>query len=383
MSMPNSPASDAAHPADNGATANTSGLVTNGRDGETPNDAAAASHDLHETAQPPVPVTLEHKPEMSLRDAIRLALQSEMARDPLVCILGADIGDRLGGVFGVTAGLQKSFGPWRVLDTPPTPTALVGAAVGMALMGLRPVVELQTMDYLPLALEQLANQAAKLHWRSGGTMSVPLVVRGPSGGGTHGGPWRSLSPEALLLHIPGLKVVMPSTPYDAFGLMVAAIRDNNPVVFLEPRYLYVRANEQISTDAFVTIGSAEIRRNGGDLTIITYGPPVYLALEAAEALAEAGIETEVIDLRTLVPLDLVTILTSVAQTQHVLIVHEDSVTGGLGAEIAATIAERLPDARIARVGAPDLPYPASPALEAAHLITAQGMLESARRLLRR
>lgn len=324
--------------------------------------------------------------EISFLDAIRVALREEMARDPLVCLLGEDIGERLGGVYGATAGLQAQFGTWRVLDTPMAPSALAGAAVGMALMGMRPVLELQSFDFLPLALDQIVTSAAKLHWRTGGTMQAPLVIRGPAGGGTHGGPWRSASPEAWLAQIPGLKVVMPATPYDAKGLLKAAIRDNNPVLFLEPRYLYRRLSEALPTEEYtVPIGQAEIRRPGTDLTLITYGAMLYPALEAAETLYQGDrVSAEVIDLRSLAPLDMATIAASVHRTGRALIAHEAPRTGGIGAEIAAQLAEDYfawLDTPIARVAAPDAPYPAARELEVAYIPGAEAIVAAVRKMI--
>ena len=313
-----------------------------------------------------------HGTESTFRDAIRLALRSALEQDPHVCLLGQDIGDPLGGVYGVTQGLSDQFGTDRIIDMPLTTSALVGAAVGMALMGLRPVVEIQSMDYLPLAFDQLAHMAGPMYWRSGGTLPVPLVVRGPTGGGTHGGPWRSSTPEAWLAHTPGLKVVMPATPFDAYGLLKAAIRDNNPVLFLEPRYLYRRLSETLPDEDFeVPIGPAEIRRFGSDLTMVTYGSMLYAVMEAAETVQQShDLSCEVIDLRTLAPLDLPAMAESVAHTHRLLIVHQDMRNGGLGAEIAARIAEEAFHqlaAPIMRITSPDLPYPAASDLEAAYL----------------
>jgi 2-oxoisovalerate dehydrogenase E1 component beta subunit len=320
--------------------------------------------------------------EATYADAMRQALREEMRRDATVVILGEDVGDRPNAGPRVTSGLQAEFGAERVIDMPVTQSALVGAGIGAALAGLRPVVSLAAADFLAGAFNPIVEVAAKMHWRTAGRLRVPLVIRCAAGGGTHEGPWRSQSPEGWFAHVPGLKIVMPATPYDARGLLKAAIRDDNPVLFLEPGYLYRRAHEPLPVEEYtLSLGQAEIRREGTDLTIISYGALVYHAADAAEALAPDGISAEVIDLRTLIPLDLATLAESVGRTHRALIVHEDTLTAGLGAEIAAQLSALcFADLRapIQRVAAPDTPYPAAPVLEAAYLPDAARIAQAAR-----
>ncbi len=325
------------------------------------------------------------QPETSYADAVRQALREEMRRDPTVVILGEDVGERPHASPRVTSGLQAEFGPERVIDMPVMQSALVGAAVGAALAGLRPVVTLPAADFLAGAFNPIVEVAAKMHWRTAGRLRVPLVIRCAAGGGNHDGSWRSQSPEGWFAHVPGLKIVMPATPYDAKGLLKAAIRDDNPVLFLEHSYLYRRTHEPLPAEEYtLPLGQAEIRREGADLTIITYGAQVYHAAEAAEMLAGEGISAEVLDLRTLAPLDLTALTASVAHTHRALIVHEATLTAGLGAEIAAHLSDRsFSDLRapILRVAAPDTPYPAAPALEAAYLPDAARIAAAARTLV--
>ncbi|HEY7984827.1 MAG TPA: alpha-ketoacid dehydrogenase subunit beta [Ktedonobacterales bacterium] len=321
----------------------------------------------------------------TLLEAVRAAMAEEMRRDPDVCVMGEDIGE-FGGAFQATAGLLAEFGPLRVLDTPITPSARVGAAVGAALMGLRPIVELQYSDFLACAFEQIVNSAAKQLWRTAGALPAPLVIRAPTGGGTRSGPWLSQSPEAWFLHAPGIKVVVPATAHDAKGLLKAAIRDDDPVLFLEHKLLYRRLKEELPAgDYVVPLGRAAVRRPGHQLTVLTYGAMVYQALAAAETLArEDGAEAEVLDLRTLAPLDREAIGASIRKTNRVLVVHEATRTGGVGAELAAIIAEEWfgeLDAPIARVTAPDTPFPYAPALEAAYLPQSARVVAAARKLL--
>ena len=323
--------------------------------------------------------------ETTYLQAIRQAIDEEMTRDPDVFIMGEDIG-AFGGAFKVTEGLRARHGQRRVLDTPMSASALVGAAVGAALMGMRPIVELQYMDFIASAFDQVVNMAAKLAWRTDGAMAASLVIRGPSGGGTRGGPWHSQSPEAWLAHVPGLKVVAPSTAYDAKGLLKAAIRDDDPVVFLEHKLLYRRLKEELPEDDFVVpLGRAALRREGRDLTILTYGAMVYQALAAAERLAsDPGASVEVLDLRSLAPLDRNAIAASVRKTNRVLLLHEDTRRGGIGGEVAAMIAEDLfshLDAPIMRVAGADTPFPYAPALESAYLPGIDQVVVAARRLL--
>ena len=303
-------------------------------------------------------------PEITMLEAIRQALYEEMERDPAVVMLGEDIGV-YGGAFKVTEGLLARFGRDRVIDTPISETAIVGAACGMSYLGLRPVAEMQFIDFIACCFNQVTNFVAKSHYRWGAP--VPMVLRGPSGGGVHGGPFHSANPEMYFVHTPGLKVVYPSTAYDAKGLLKSAIRDNNPVLFFEHKFLYRRIKEQIPEgDYTVPIGKAIVRREGRDLTIVSYAAMVHTSLEAAEQLAKQGIDAEVIDLRTLLPLDRETILASVRKTNKLLVVHEDTRTGGIAGEIAAIVCEDAfedLDGPIARVTGLDTPVPYAPPLE--------------------
>jgi pyruvate/2-oxoglutarate/acetoin dehydrogenase E1 component len=317
-------------------------------------------------------------------EAISQAIREEMRRDESVFLLGEDVGT-YGGAFKVSAGLLAEFGPERVIDTPMSETAIIGSAVGAALMGMRPIAEMQYIDFITCGFDQIVNMASKMYWRSG--IPLPLVIRGPTGGGTHGGPFHSASPEAWFFHTPGIKVVMPSTPYDAKGLLKAAIRDNNPVLYLEHKLLYrlPELREELpDEDYIVPLGKAIIRRRGKHLTILTYGAMVHQCLKAAQRLAtEDGLEVEVVDLRTLTPLDREAIKESVKRTNKVLIVHEDTLTGGVGAELAAILAEELfayLDGPITRVAAPDAPYPYAPPLEAAYLPSVEKIMAAARQL---
>ena len=319
-------------------------------------------------------------------EAIRRALRSEMERDSRVILLGEDIG-LYGGAFRLTEGFLEAFGPDRVLDTPISEEGFTGVAVGAALAGFRPVVEFQFVDFLASAFNMVTNFAAKSRYRSG--TPVPVVLRGPAGGGVRAGPFHSQSPEALFAHTPGIKVAAPATVGDAAGLLRAAIRDDDPVLFLEHKRLYrsLRISEDALREApeVVPLGRARIRRAGGALTIAAYGGAVGLALEAAARLAGEGVEAEVLDLRCLVPLDRESLFESVRRTSRLLVVHEDNLTGGFGAEIAALAAEQVfadLDAPIARVAAADTPVPFAPELEDAVLPTAARVVESARRLVR-
>ncbi len=315
-------------------------------------------------------------------EAIRQALFEEMERDDTVFVLGEDVGV-YGGAFKVTEGLQVRFGEARVLDTPLAEEAIVGGAIGAAMRGLRPVAEMQFIDFISRAFDLLTNFAAKNRYRTG--VGVPMVVRGPSGGGVHGGPFHSQNPEMYFVKTPGLKVVTPATAYDAKGLLKAAIRDDDPVIYLEHKFLYRRVKDFIPAEDYtVPIGKAALRRQGTDFTIVTYGAAQWTALDAAEALAKDGVSAEVLDLRTLLPLDEEAILESVARTSRCLILHEDTRTAGLGAEIAAAISEKAfeyLDAPILRVTAPDTPVPYSPPLEERFLPNVKQVLAAARRLL--
>ena len=317
-------------------------------------------------------------------EAISHAMREEMCRDEAVFLLGEDVG-AYGGAFKVSAGFQQEFGPERVIDTPMAEAAIIGSAVGAAIMGMRPIAEMQYIDFITCGFDQIVNMVSKFYWRSG--IPVPMVIRGPSGGGVKGGPFHSASPEAWFFHVPGIKVVVPSTTYDAKGLLKAAIRDNNPVLYLEHKLLYRRPElreELPQEDYVVPLGKAITRRAGEDMTILTYGAMVHTCLQAAQALSdEDHIEAEVIDLRSLVPLDREAIMESVRRTNKVLIVHEDTLTGGIGAELAAILAEDLfeyLDGPITRVAAPDTPFPYAPQLEEAFLPNTEKVLAAARKL---
>jgi 2-oxoisovalerate dehydrogenase E1 component beta subunit len=306
--------------------------------------------------------------EITYIEAIRQALWEEMERDEQVYLIGEDIGV-YGGAFKITLGFLEKFGPDRVIDTPICESAIVGSAVGAALMGLRPVVEMQFSDFIACAFDQIVNMAAKFHYRTG--TSVPLVIRGPSGGNVHGGPFHSQNPEAWFVHVPGLKVLAPATPYDAKGLLKAAIRDPDPVIYLEHKYLYRRIKGKVPDEDFIVpIGKAEVKREGTDVSVITYGAMLHQAFEAANRLSPKGISVEILDLRTLLPLDREAIVATARKTGKVVIVHEATRTGGVGAEVAATIAEsafdRL-DGPILRVTARDTPVPFTAPLEEAFL----------------
>ena len=296
--------------------------------------------------------------------AISDGLREEMRRDDSVFLLGEDIGV-YGGAFKVTKGFIEEFGPERVIDTPLAESAIIGVSIGAALMGLRPVAEMQFADFISCAFNQVVNNAAKIHYRWGA--SVPLTIRCPSGGGVHGGPYHSQNNEAWFFHTPGLKVVAPSTPYDAKGLIKSAVRDPNPVLYFEHKFLYRRIKEELpEEDIIVPIGEADIKREGRDITIVTYGSMVHISLDAAETLANEGIECEIVDLRSLLPFDKAMILDSVRKTNRVLIVHEDVLTGGIGGEISAVISEEAfeqLDAPIMRIASIDTPVPYSPPLE--------------------
>jgi 2-oxoisovalerate dehydrogenase E1 component beta subunit len=317
-------------------------------------------------------------------EAIGQAMREEMRRDESVFLLGEDVGT-YGGAFKVSAGMLEEFGAERVIDTPMAEAAIIGSAVGAAIMGLRPIAEMQFIDFITCGFDQIVNMASKFYWRSG--IPAPMVIRGPSGGGVKGGPFHSLSPEAWFFHVPGIKVVVPSTTYDAKGLLKAAIRDNNPVLYLEHKLLYRQPElreELPQEDYIVPLGKAIIRRSGEDLTMLTYGAMVHQCLKAAQTLEEEDdLSIEVLDLRSLVPLDREAIMESVKRTNKVLIVHEDTLTGGIGAELSAILAEDLfeyLDGPITRVAAPDAPFPYAPPLEEAFLPNADKILVAARKL---
>ena len=323
--------------------------------------------------------------ELSYLEAIREALFEEMRRDPKVFVLGEDVG-AYGGAFGVTQGLYDEFGEMRVVDTPISESAIVGISIGASLRGYRPVAEMQFADFISCGFDQIVNQAATLRYRYGGRASVPIVVRAPSGGNVGGGLYHSQNPEAWFIHRPGLKVVAPSTPYDAKGLLKAAIRDDNPVVYFEHKYLYRRAKGPVpeGDDEIVPIGVAATRREGSDATLLTYGAMVQPSLEAADRLSKQGVEVEVIDLRTLNPYDKDAIFRSLDKTNRVLVVHEDVKTLGLGAELSAVIMEEkfdTLDAPVMRVTYPDTHPPFSQVLEAANLPNADKIADALRTLV--
>lgn len=316
-------------------------------------------------------------------EAIRAAMTEEMARDERVFILGEDVG-AYGGAFKATEGLLGRFGAERVIDTPVSETAIIGAAIGAAYLGMRPVAEMQFIDFIACCFNIVTNFAAKSRYRWGA--GVPMVVRGPCGGGVGGGPFHSANPEAYFAHTAGLKIVEPATPHDAKGLLKAAIRDDDPVLFLEHKYLYRRLKEDVPEDDYVVpIGKAIVRREGSDVTVVTFGAMVHVALEAASRLEEDGIDLEVLDLRTLAPLDRPAILESVARTSRALVLHEASRTGGIGGEIAACIAEEgfeYLDAPVTRLASIDTPVPYSPPLERAFMPDLGKVVDAVRRLVR-
>jgi 2-oxoisovalerate dehydrogenase E1 component beta subunit len=321
--------------------------------------------------------------DVTYLDAIREALLEEMRRDAKVFVLGEDVGP-YGGAFGVTQGLYDEFGEMRVIDTPISESAIIGVSIGAALRGYRPVAEMQFADFISCGFDQIVNQAATLRFRYGGRASVPIVIRAPSGGNVSGGLYHSQNPEAWFIHRPGLKVVAPSTPYDAKGLLKAAIRDDNPVVYFEHKYLYRRAKGPVPEgDEIVPIGVAAIRREGSDATLLTYGAMVLPSLEAADRMAKEGVEVEVIDLRTLMPFDRDAIFRSVEKTSRAVIVHEDVKTLGLGAELAAVLMEERfdhLDAPVLRVTYPDTHCPFAQVLEQANLPNADKITDALRRL---
>jgi len=321
--------------------------------------------------------------ELTYLDAIREALAEEMRRDPKVFVLGEDVGP-YGGAFGATQGLYDEFGELRVVDMPISESAIIGVSIGAALRGYRPVAEMQFADFISCGFDQIVNQAATLRYRYGGRASVPIVVRAPSGGGVSGGLYHSQNPEAWFVHRPGLKVVAPSTAYDAKGLLKAAIRDDNPVIYFEHKFLYRRAKGPVPEgDEIVPIGVAATRRQGGDATLLTYGAMVTPSLEAADRMAKEGVEVEVIDLRSLMPLDKAAIFTSLEKTNRVLVVHEDVKTLGIGAELSAMIMEERfdqLDAPVLRVTYPDTHAPFSHVLEAANLPNTDKIVDTLRKL---
>jgi 2-oxoisovalerate dehydrogenase E1 component beta subunit len=300
--------------------------------------------------------------------AISDGLRQEMQRDKRVFVIGEDVGV-YGGAFKVTQGFQEEFGPWRVIDAPLSETAIVGGCTGAAIMGMRPVAEMQFADFISCAWDHLVTVAAKQRYRAG--TPVPITVRLPSGGGFSGGPFHSQNPESSFAHIPGLKVVCPATPADAKGLLIEAIQDPNPVLYFEHKHLYRRIKDEVPEERYtVPFGEARTHREGDDVTLVTWGAMVYTADEAAQQLEGEGISVEILDLRTLAPWDKDAVLKSVEKTSKVLVLHEDTVTGGFGAEIAATIAQEAfehLDAPVKRLAAPDTPVPFAPVLEKAFI----------------
>ncbi len=321
--------------------------------------------------------------QITYLEAVGEALSQEMRRDPEVFLLGEDVGV-YGGAFGVTRGMLEEFGPERVRDTPISEAAIAGAATGAALMGMRPVMEIMFMDFLTISMNQLVNQAAKIHFMFGGKANVPLVARAPAGSGTGAAAQHSQSLEAWFINVPGIKVVAPSTPYDVKGLLISSIRDNNPVLFMEHKLLY-GTKGPVPEDLYtIPLGQAEVKREGRDLTILAYSIMVPRALEAAEQLAAESIEIEVVDPRTLKPLDKDTIVKSVAKTGRVLIAHEAPQTGGFGGELAAVIAESQAfdylDAPIRRLCGRDVPIPYNRTLERSVVPQVEDIVAAAREL---
>ena len=320
--------------------------------------------------------------DMNLLEAVRDALRVEMRRDPRVIVMGEDVG-RFGGVFRATDGLQAEFGPERCIDTPLAESGIVGTAIGMALYGMRPVPEIQFGDYIYPAFDQIVNELAKLRYRSGGEYSAPVVIRTPIGGGIKGGHYHSQSPEALFTHIPGLKVVCPSNPYDAKGLLASAIRGDDPVIFMEPKFHYRKPRAEVPEGEYtVPLGEAKVVREGKQVTVIAWSAMVNTALAAAAKGVTQGYDLEVIDLPTLVPFDEAAILKSVKKTGRVVIAHEAPRTSGFGAEIAATIAEKAIlnlEAPIVRVTGLDTPFPYT--LESEYLPDADRILDAVERVV--
>jgi 2-oxoisovalerate dehydrogenase E1 component beta subunit len=319
--------------------------------------------------------------EKTYLQAISDALRQEMRHDKRVFVIGEDVGV-YGGAFKVTLGFQEEFGPWRVIDAPLSETAIVGGCTGAAIMGMRPVAEMQFSDFISCAWDQLVTVAAKQRWRAG--TPVPITVRLPSGGGFSGGPFHSQNPESSFAHIPGLKVVCPATPEDAKGLLVTAIQDPNPVLYFEHKHLYRRIKADVPDERYTTpFGQARIHREGNDVSVITWGAMVWTADEAAKQLEGDGISVEILDLRTLVPWDKKAVLQSVEKTSKVLVLHEDTHTGGFGGEIAATIVEESfenLDAPVRRLTAPDTPVPFSPPLEKAYIPQVEDVVSALREL---
>ncbi len=324
--------------------------------------------------------------EITYLEAVREALTQEMERDERVFIIGEDVGV-YGGAFGVTLGMVEKFGEERVIDTPISELGIAGAITGAALHGMRPVGEIMFMDFTTLATEQLVNQAAKIRFMFGGNATVPFVLRTPAGSGTGAAAQHSQSLENWFVHVPGLKVVMPSTAYDVKGLLISSIRDNNPVIFVEHKLLYKTKGVVPEEPYTIQLSTAEVKREGKDLTIVAYSIMIHRSLEAAEQLSEEGIEVEVVDPRTLNPLDKETIIQSVMKTGKVLVVHESSKTGGYGGELVAVIAESeafdFLDAPIKRLAGRDIPIPYNRNLEYHTVPQVENIVEAARDLVLR
>jgi len=323
--------------------------------------------------------------EITYAQAVKEAMSEEMRRDPDVFFMGEDIGVYC-GAFGVSGGMLEEFGPERVMDTPISENGFVGAAVGAAITGTRPIVELMFSDFMAVCFDHIINQAPKMRYMFGGKVKVPMVLRAPSGGGTGASAQHSQSLEAIYAHIPGLKVVVPSTPYDAKGLLKTAIRDDNPVIFLEQKLLYRTKGEVPEEEYTIPFGQADIKRAGSDITVITYGRMVFMCLEAAAKLKEEGIDVEVIDVRSLLPLDTDTLIESVKKTKHCVVVHEAVKFGGFGGELAATINESDAfyhlDAPVKRLGAVSAPIPFNPILEKNCFPTVEGIIAAVKETLK-
>ncbi|SBV91397.1 Pyruvate dehydrogenase E1 component subunit beta, mitochondrial [uncultured delta proteobacterium] len=322
--------------------------------------------------------------KLSVSKAISEALHEEMVRDSKVVVLGEDMAE-MGSVFGITQGFLEEFGPWRVLDTPISEAGFTGMAVGMAMRGIRPVVEWMYNDFITCCLDPVMNQAAKLRYMTGGQLTLPIVFRAPMGAGRRNAGQHSQCLEALFMHIPGLKLVCPSTAADAKGLLKAAIRDNDPVVFLEHKLLYAKKEDVPEGEYIIELGKADVKRPGKDLTIITWSRQVYFALDAAEKLAAEGMDVEVLDLRSLVPLDWDAIRESVAKTHNVIVVEEGVKRGGVGAELSAQITEELfdeLDSPVGRVAGANVVSPFSPPLEDAVFPQVDDIVRAVRKVLR-
>lgn len=322
--------------------------------------------------------------EMNVLEAVREAMREEMARDERVFVLGEDVGIR-GGVFLATDGFVDRFGEERVIDTPIAESSIAGMALGAAMHGMRPIAEIQFADFIWPVFNQIVGEAARARYGSNGKLSVPLVLRAPEGGGVRGALYHSQSAEAYFCHTPGLKVITPATPYDAKGLLKSAIRDDDPVIFLEHKRTYRLVRGEVPEGEYtIPIGKADVKRAGDDVSVFTYGLMVHHCLEAAQTLEGEGIDVEVVDLRTLRPMDMACVLESTMKTGKVLVVHEDNKVGGIGGEVAATIAEdafEYLDAPVRRLAGPEVPaMPFSPPLEALYMLDSTKVADAIRRL---